>query len=117
MQSFYQKVFLLQVEHSAPEHVIRVSAAAELVLVQVPASIASTIHITEPPVRRTQTPLKLVREAESITAARDTALNLGGGIDPVAREWIFQGRRVCDGHDPEGNVVQFRQREEQPGPR
>jgi hypothetical protein len=23
--------------------------------------------------------------------------------------WEFQGSRVCDGQDPEGNVVQFRE--------
>jgi hypothetical protein len=32
-------------------------------------------------------------------------------IWPTAKcSMIYQGCRVCDGHDPEGNVVQFRQR-------
>ena len=30
-------------------------------------------------------------------------------VDPVETEWTFGLVRVCDGHDPEGNVVQFRQ--------
>ncbi len=34
----------------------------------------------------------------------------GGEVFPPEREWNFQGYRVCDGMDPEGNVVQFRQR-------
>jgi hypothetical protein len=35
---------------------------------------------------------------------------LGGQVDPAEREWNDQGCLVCDGHDPEGNVVQFRQK-------
>ncbi len=31
-------------------------------------------------------------------------------IVPVEREWTFDGLTICDGHDPEGNVVQLRQR-------
>jgi hypothetical protein len=27
----------------------------------------------------------------------------------VEREWEFEGAKVCDGHDPEGNVFQIRQ--------
>ncbi len=86
-------------------------------IVQVAASIASMIHLADPPVRRTQTPVKLVFDVESISAARGAALNLGGGIDLTASEWIFQGHRVCDGHDPEGNVVQFQQRYRNSGTR
>jgi hypothetical protein len=41
-------------------------------------------------------------------AAAGEGLNLRGGIDPTQSEWIFHRRRVCDGQDPEGNVVPFR---------
>jgi len=27
-------------------------------------------------------------------------------VAAVEREWTYRGRRVCDGHDPEGNVFQ-----------
>jgi len=110
LQAFYQGVFQLEVEQSELDHVVLGSSTLQLVIVQVPASIAATIHLADPPVRRTQTPVKLVFDVESIPAARGAVLNLGGGIDPTASEWIFQGHRVCDGHDPEGNVVQFQQR-------
>ena len=109
MQAFYQGVFLLTVETAAADHVVLASPACQLILVEVPAAIASTIHIADPPARRSETPFKLVLEVESIAAARNAALGWGGRVDPVEREWTFQGRRVCDGHDPEGNVVQFRQ--------
>ena len=32
-------------------------------------------------------------------------------IDPAEREWSFQGYVRCDGHDPEGNVIQVIQAE------
>ncbi len=76
-------------------------------------SFAACAGLREP-VRRTDTPLKLAFDVDSIAAARDAALNLGGGIDPAEREWTFQGRRVCDGYEPEGNVVQLREKEDQP---
>jgi hypothetical protein len=30
-------------------------------------------------------------------------------LNPIEREWAFQGARICDGVDPEGNVFQVRQ--------
>lgn len=110
LQAFYQGVFQLSVEHSEPDHVALGSAVSQLVIVQVSSAIASTIRIADPPARRTQTPVKLVFEVKDLSAARDAALKLGGELDPATREWTFLGRRVCDGHDPEGNVLQFRQR-------
>lgn len=109
MLAFYQAVFLLKVEHAEAEHVVLASSGSQLVIVQIPESIAATIHIAVPPVRRTDTPVKLVLDVESLATARRIALGLGGGVDAVEREWVFQGCRVCDGHDPEGNVVQYRE--------
>jgi hypothetical protein len=36
------------------------------------------------------------------------ALN-AGAVNPPDQEWSFNGITVCDGLDPEGNVVQFRE--------
>jgi hypothetical protein len=33
----------------------------------------------------------------------------GGVMEPVDKEWSFNGVTVCDGLDPEGNVIQFRE--------
>jgi hypothetical protein len=30
-------------------------------------------------------------------------------MNAADREWEFEGAKVCDGHDPEGNVFQLRQ--------
>ena len=33
----------------------------------------------------------------------------GGVMEPVDKEWSFNGVTVCDALDPEGNVIQFRE--------
>ena len=109
MRAFYQGVFLLKVEHAEAEHVVLASSGWQLFIVQAPEAIVATICIADPPVRRTETPLKAVFDVKSLVIARGKALELGGGVDGVEREWTFLGRRVCDGYDPEGNVVQLRE--------
>jgi predicted enzyme related to lactoylglutathione lyase len=117
MREFYQGVFHLEIEQSEKDHVVLGSSTSQLVIVQVPAAIASTIQMAHPPVRRAQTPIKLVFDVESIAAVRRAVLNLRGGIDPTESEWVFQGHRVCDGNDPEGNVVQFQEEHQHSGTR
>jgi predicted enzyme related to lactoylglutathione lyase len=82
----------------------------ELVVLEIPAHIANDIEIATPPLRREDTALKLMFVVDSIAAAREKARERGGVIDPADRQWEFRGMRVCDGHDPEGNVVQLRER-------
>jgi uncharacterized protein YjbI with pentapeptide repeats len=109
LKTFYQGVFALQLEHEEPDHAVLAAPGCQLIIVQIPDAIASTIDVADPPRRRTETPIKLVFDVASIAAARAEALRSSGRLDPVEREWVYRGRRVCDGHDPEGNVVQSRQ--------
>jgi|SRR5580658_5996932 hypothetical protein len=81
----------------------------QLVVVQIPKEIAERIEIEEPPARRSTTPIKLVFFIENLEAARTAARSLGGALNPSGGEWLFEGDRVCDGSDPEGNVFQLRQ--------
>ena len=53
--------------------------------------------------------VKLCLPVESIGTARAVALKHGGGIKPPEHEWEARGFRACDGHDPEGNVIQVRE--------
>ena len=84
-------------------------APTSLTLVRIPEEYAVGIVIAEPPVRREDTPIKLSFAVTSLEAARLVASTVGGRVDPVEAEWTFGSVRVCDGHDPEGNVIQFRQ--------
>lgn len=110
LQAFYQHVTGLELTHTERDHVVLESAGFQLVVLQIPEALASTIEIAAPPKRRTETPIKLVFPVESIARARAVAAAHGGELNPPEREWEFQGCRVCDGQDPEGNVVQLRER-------
>lgn len=104
---FYAEVAGLPVVERDSDYTLLQSEGFQLVLVQIPAAIAAGIEISVPPERREDTPLKLCLLVPDLAAARARAVALGGVLDPVEREWVFQGRRVCDGHDPEGNVFQL----------
>lgn len=81
-----------------------------LTIVQIPAMYADDIVITDPPARREETPIKLVFEVDSIEAARRDLPEHGGSVDPSSGEWDNpDGSRVCNGVDPEGNVILLRQ--------
>ena len=109
VSAFYSGVVGLEVVYSEADHVVLESPVLQLVVVAIPEHIAASIELADPPIRRTDTPIKLVFTVASIGVARDAAKRLGGELNPPEREWQFQGFRICDGHDPEGNVVQFRE--------
>ena len=83
--------------------------ASQFTIVRMPKRIADTVGIATPPTPREGTPIKLVFVVEDIARARDRAKELGGALNTAEREWEFEGAKVCDGHDPEGNVFQLRQ--------
>jgi len=106
---FYEHVCGLRLVQADAEFVVLEKGGLQLVVVEIPGHIASGIQIATPPSRREDSALKLVFVVESISRARALASELGGVIDAEAREWKFRGMKVCDGHDPEGNVIQLRE--------
>jgi hypothetical protein len=82
----------------------------ELSLVAAPDAIASQIAIADPPGRRAGSPTKLAFEVAAVEQLRAVAAGLGGELDPPESAWTFRGFRNLDCRDPEGNVVQLRQR-------
>jgi catechol 2,3-dioxygenase-like lactoylglutathione lyase family enzyme len=109
VSAFYAGVVGLEVAHAEEGHVVLESPMFQLVIVAVPEHVAASIELSTPPIRREDTPIKPVFFVESIEAARVLAPHLGGELNPIEGEWKFQEHRVCDGHGPEGNVVQFRE--------
>ena len=116
VSAFYAEVAGMAITHAEKDFITLESPVFQFVVVAMPASIAATIEIATPPVRREDTPIKLIFGVQSISAARATAARLGGELNGPEREWQFQGERVCDGHDPEGNVVQFQRKILKPNP-
>jgi catechol 2,3-dioxygenase-like lactoylglutathione lyase family enzyme len=76
-------------------------------LVTVPAAVAATIELSDPPRRRAETPLKPVFEVAGIEALRGQIAELGGELDPPERGRSFGGALRLDALDPEGNVIQL----------
>lgn len=106
---FYAEVASLRVAQEEPGYTVLESQGFQLVVVAIPARIAQQIEIASPPVRREDSAIKLCFSVPSLAQARSRVSALGGELNGAEREWQFQGSRVCDGHDPEGNVVQLRE--------
>ena len=106
---FYAEVADLEVVHEVADHIVLESETFELVVVAIPAATAARIVISTPPARRENTAFKLTFAVASLAEARAAAQAAGGELNPPAKEWDFQGMRVCDGCDPEGNMVQVRE--------
>ncbi len=99
-----------QVIHQASQqadHAVLQLGGTEFMLVQMPPHIAAGVSVQQPPERREDTPLKLCFLVPGMAPARERVAALGGQMNPPEREWVWHGRTVCDGHDPEGNVFQL----------
>lgn len=107
--AFYKSVLGLRRVGGDDEHTVLESPAFQLVVLGIPRHIAANIEIAVPPVRRERSPVKLVFYVPSLLDVRTAIESSGGVMNPATTEWQFEGCIVCDGMDPEGNVVQFRQ--------
>lgn len=83
--------------------------AVQLVIHPIPKAIAARIDIASPPVLREDSAMKLVFAVDSLDRVRREAPALGGGLKPASAAFATRGFRACDGHDPEGNIIQFRE--------
>ena len=113
MRDFYESCFemsALASEAEGEDFCVLESDEWELSLVSVPKAVAATLIVTDPPRRREDSPVKLVFSVASIEALRSKVVEAGGQLDPNESAWQFRGSRHLDCLDPEGNVVQLRER-------
>lgn len=110
--AFYEALVPMTRVHADADHIILRTDAMELVVHAIPPQWAEGITIPQPPPPREDAAMKLTFFVSSLAEARDRAGALGGSLAPAEREWTWtaRGARVSDGFDPEGNVVQFRER-------
>ena len=109
LPSFYARVLELQVAERGDDYVTFEAPGIQRVIHAVLPEEASTIEITVPPVPRASAAIKPVFFVRSIDRVRAVAESLGGVVNSAEQEWLFRGTTVCDGLDPEGNVIQFRE--------
>ena len=106
--AFYVAVLGLTEVNRDDEHLLLESPGFQLVVHRIPGD-RETVEIAVPPIRRASAAFKPVFFVPSIATVRAVAEAHGGLIEPAEQEWSFNGVTVCDGLDPEGNVIQFRE--------
>jgi len=106
---FYEQIFSMVIKIKDRDKVILESEYFSLVIHAIPIDVSKNIEISVPPKVRENTPVKLYLPVISIAEARVKANELGGKVNPKDSEWGAANFMACDGFDPEGNVVQFRQ--------
>ncbi|MDT9000001.1 VOC family protein [Paucibacter sp. APW11] len=109
LAAFYQGLLGLETAHSEPGLLVLDGQGVQLVVHGLPPAIAAEIEIGTPPQRREDSALKLFFQVPSLDLARARAASLGGALNPPEQVWSARDFRACDGHDPEGNVIQLRE--------
>ena len=107
--AFYSAVLGLTEANRDDDHILLESPGFQLVVHRIQGDRATTVESSMPPVRRATAAFKPVFFVPDIASVRLLAEAHGGVMEPIDKEWSFNGVRVCDGLDPEGNVVQFRE--------
>jgi catechol 2,3-dioxygenase-like lactoylglutathione lyase family enzyme len=106
---FYCAVLGLTEVTRDEQHIVLESPGFQLVVHRIPGDRAATVEIATPPVRRAPAAFKPVFFVPSIATLRVVVETHGGVMEPADKEWSFNGVKVCDGLDPEGNALQFRE--------
>ena len=109
MATFYSAVLGLTEANRDEEHTVLESPGFQLVVHRIPGNSAMTAEIAVPPVRRASAAFKPVFFVPNISSIRAIVETYGGVMEPTEMESSFNGVTVCDGLDPEGNVIQFRE--------
>jgi catechol 2,3-dioxygenase-like lactoylglutathione lyase family enzyme len=107
--TFYSVVLGLTEANRDDDHILLESPGFQLVVHRIPGSSSPAGEGVAPFTRRATAAFKPVFFVPSISGLREIAEAHGGVMEPADQEWSFNGVTVCDGLDPEGNVVQFRE--------
>ena len=113
--TFYSVMLGLTEANRADDHIVLESPGFQLVVHRVTVGEAAAAGIHTPPVRRTAAAFKPVFFVPSISGLRAVVERHGGALEPIDQQWSFNGATVCDGLDPEGNVIQLREQTETTG--
>lgn len=105
---FYRRLTGMTVLHSDGDHMVLDIDGFQLVVHRLSGEPSVQPDSRGRPSVREDSYLKLCLPVASIAVAREIAASLGGFVNPPEYEWQARGFHACDGHDPEGNVIQVR---------
>jgi predicted enzyme related to lactoylglutathione lyase len=108
MTAFYREVGAMALLHEEDSHAILEIEGLQVVVHGLAGEPPVVHGDGELPIR-SNSYVKVCLPVASIAAARTRAAAHGGAIQPQKHEWEARGFRACDGHDPEGNVIQVRE--------
>lgn len=109
MAEFYRDLASMTVIQADSDHVVLEIEGLQLTIHALPSEpISKSIDPQNLQIRE-DSYWKLCFPVGRIVEAREKAHRLGGLIKPPEAEWEARGFRACDGHDPEGNVIQVRE--------
>jgi hypothetical protein len=111
VSGFYQATLGLRAVECEASHDLLRGTTYEIVVHAIPRKIAAAIQIASPPTARERAAIKPTFVVKSLDEVRDAAEKTGGFLRPASEMWHFRGCSVLDGMDPEGNQVQFKQRD------
>ncbi|MCE2990530.1 MAG: hypothetical protein ACK5UX_04420 [Burkholderiales bacterium] len=107
--NFYRELgAMCQVGGDAAHAVLEVDGF-QLVVHQLRGGPEPSVGADGGPLVREDAYTKICIPVESIAAARERARLFGGSVRSSGFEWQTSAFRACDGHDPEGNVIQVRE--------
>jgi hypothetical protein len=109
VSAFYQQTLMLDLRESQPSHDLLTGQGIEIVVHAIPRKYATDIKIGKPPQIRADASFKPAFEVDDLARVRQVLKITGGGLKTIESAWHIRGATVLDGHDPEGNVVQFKQ--------
>jgi predicted enzyme related to lactoylglutathione lyase len=103
---FYQAILELEVYFADDNITVLRSETFELVI----HPLRGEVQVTTPPYVREDSYIKPFFAVKSLAEIREKAVALGGELRPESQEWEARGFRACEATDPDGNVIQFRER-------
>ena len=110
LSAFYVRTLGLEVLESARSHQLLCGNGYEVVVHAIPTKIAREITIAKPPVLREDSAMKPSFVVPDLKALRLAVVATGGWLKPEDMAWAIRGYTVLDGCDPEGNILQFKQK-------
>jgi predicted enzyme related to lactoylglutathione lyase len=105
LASFYEAVTDLTVSFADDQVTVLRSEHYELVL----HAMRGEPPVEAPPRVREDGYIKPFFIVANLAETRERAKDFGGRLQPPTKEWGARGFRACEGVDPDGNVIQFRQ--------
>lgn len=105
---YYKEALNLELIEKGDGYICLGRAEIEVNLLKMNGKPSRSIEVEKKFTIREETPIKCSFVVDSFEQVRQANLKYGGGLKNEEEAWRWRGAIHLDGHDPEGNVVQFR---------